>query len=785
VKTLDRYLIRETIPPFLLSLGLFTFLFAVRPMLEQARDLLAAGVDLPTVGWLLLWLLPQALGITIPMAFMAGILMGLGRLSGDRESVAFLACGVSPMRLLRPVLLVALLAGAADMYCLVRLVPDWNQRFRETTFRILLQNGKSDIKPGLIYEGFPQKVLHIQEVNPNGGWRGVMLADTSEMNRPVLTLASEGYLDTDEAKRQVAIVLPGESVRYEPGAEAGVYNTSRARDVRLTISADSVFGSGDLNVGRGLPEMTIADLRQAEAQKRAVGLSPHPEILQRHQMFSFPVACVVFALLGVALGLHTRKEGKLGGFTLGIAAIFVYYAVMMVFESLVKGGRFPAEWARWMPNIVLGVIAIVALRWRATAHGRELSFRLPAWGRFLRPRTSLHASSPDVTSSPSSPKGRERIVVVIRVPRMSMPLPTPRILDLYIARKYLSVTMLSFVALLGLYYIGTLIDKSERLSKNDATLGMLFEFLYLSTPQFVAYVVPMAALVAALASVGALTRSGELVVMRACGVSIYRAALPILAIALIWSGGLFYLDDRVLAHANRQAEALDDAIRGTEPHTVNIMANANWLVDRKNGRIYHYAAFHIPSQTLHELSVFTVIPQPYRLIEHTHARRVVFDGTAWQASEGWVQRFPTPDRVTRTSFSQRTMDLLDPERFSGMHNEESELMTLRELREYVNDQEGTGFRAAASRVQMHARIAFPLVTIVMTLIGVPFGVTMGRRGALYGIGVALILGCAYWLVNAFFTAAGQADVLPAALAAWAANLLFLALAGYATMTVRT
>jgi LPS export ABC transporter permease LptG len=783
VKTLDRYLIRETIPPFLLSLGLFTFLFAVRPMLERARDLLAAGVDMPTVGWLLLWLLPQALGITIPMAFMAGVLMGLGRLSGDRESVAFLACGVSPIRLLRPVLLVAVLAGAADMYCLVRLVPDWNQRFRETTFRILLENGESDIKPGLIYEGFPQKVLHIQEANPAGGWRGVMLADTSDMNRPVLTLASEGYLDKDEAKRQVAIVLPGESIRYEPGAEAGVYNTSRAHDVRLTISADSVFGTGDLNVGRGLPEMTIADLREAEAQKRAIGLSPHPEILQRHQMFSFPVACVVFALLGVALGLHTRKEGKLGGFTLGIAAIFAYYAVMMVFESLTKGGHFPAEWARWMPNIVLGVVAVLALRWRATAHGRELSFRLPAWGRL---RTlGISGSATSAPSSAAGPARRDRTVVVIRVPRLSMPLPKPRLLDLYIARKYLNVTALSFVALLGLYYIGTLIDKSERLSKNDATLGMLLEFLYLSTPQFVAYVVPMAALVAALASVGALTRTGELVVMRACGVSLYRAALPILAIALLWSGGLFYLDDRVLAHANRQAEVLDDAIRGKEPHTVNVMANANWLMDRKNGRIYHYAAFHIPSQTLYELSLFTVSAQPYRLVEHTHARKVVFDGTTWQAAEGWVQRFPTPDRVTRTSFTQRTLDLVDPERFSGMHNDESALMTLRELREYVNDQEGTGLRAAASRVQMHARIAFPLVTIVMTLIGVPFGVTMGRRGALYGIGVALILGCAYWLVNTFFVAAGQADRLPAALAAWAANLLFLALAGYATLKVRT
>src|SRR5688572_33152120 len=107
-------------------------------MLDQAQSLLAKGVDVATVGRLLFWLLPQALGITIPMAFMAGLLMALGRLSGDRESVAFLACGVSPMRLLRPVLLLAVIAAAADMYCLVKLVPDSNQRFREMTFRILL-----------------------------------------------------------------------------------------------------------------------------------------------------------------------------------------------------------------------------------------------------------------------------------------------------------------------------------------------------------------------------------------------------------------------------------------------------------------------------------------------------------------------------------------------------------------------------------------------------------------------------------------------------------------------
>jgi lipopolysaccharide export LptBFGC system permease protein LptF len=112
-------------------------------------------------------------------------------------------------------------------------------------------------------------------------------------------------------------------------------------------------------------------------------------------------------------------------------------------------------------------------------------------------------------------------------------------------------------------------------------------------------------------------------------------------------------------------------------------------------------------------------------------------------------------------------------------------MTFTELRQHIEDQRESGFRVTASQVQLQARLAFPLVTIVMALLGVPFGVTLGRRGALYGIGFAMILGCAYWLINTFFVAAGQAGVLPAALAAWAANLLFLALAAYATLTVRT
>lgn len=779
MKILDRYIIRETLAPFLLALGMFTFLLAVKPALDHAQGLLSKGVDLPTIGFLLLTLLPQALGVTIPMAFLAGLLMALGRLSGDREGVALLACGVSPMRMLRPVLLFAALTALADFYTLSRLVPDANQRFREETFKLLVQKSESEIKPGRFYEGFPGMVIYVRDAGPGGGWAGVTIADTGRPGQPVLTMAATGFLEIDRPNRQVAIVLPGESVQYVPGEEPGVYDTASRHDLRFKVSADAVFGGGDIALTRGVPEMGIAELRKSEADKRAKGISPHPEIIQRHQMFAFPVACLVFAVIGLAVGLHTRKEGKLGGFTLGIGVIFLYYALMALFWSLTKGGDFPAEWARWMPNIVVGAAGGVALWWRSRTRGGDMAIALPPW---LSRRA---ASAPALDANLTGPsKAGTRTVLVIRMPALT--LPRPRLLDLYVTNKYLRMVALSFFGLLALYYVGTFIDKSERLFKGQANVWMLGEFFVYSTPQFIAHVVPMATLVAVLATIGGLTRTSEMTVMRACGVSLYRAAAPLFVFAMLWSTGLFFLDDRLLAESNRRAEVLEDQIRGNAPHTVSQIAATNWLADA-DGRIYYYSAFETSRQTLHQLSVFETSPDPFRLTRHTLAARAVYrpaDGR-WRAENGWVQEFPRADRAVRHNFRVRELSLIEPTQFSGMHNRETELMTFGELRQQIVRFEESGINLADSRVRLHERIAFPMVAVVMTLLGIPFGVMTGRRGALYGIGLAMILGASYWLLSTFFLAVGQAELLPAVLAAWAANILFLAAAAYLTLTVRT
>ena len=151
-RTLDRYLVREIALPFVISLTVLTFILEIPPILLQAEDLIAKGVEWATVARVLLTLLPQALGLTIPMSVLLGILIGFGRLSSDREFVAIQACGVSLIRLARPVLLVAALATAATAYEMIVALPNANQTFREIVFVTMAQSVEQNVKPRVFYD---------------------------------------------------------------------------------------------------------------------------------------------------------------------------------------------------------------------------------------------------------------------------------------------------------------------------------------------------------------------------------------------------------------------------------------------------------------------------------------------------------------------------------------------------------------------------------------------------------------------------------------------------------
>jgi LPS export ABC transporter permease LptG/LPS export ABC transporter permease LptF len=775
LRTIDRYIVRETLVPFLLALLVFTFILQIPPVMEVAEKLIAKGVDTRTIGRIMLTLLPQALGITIPMAVLVGLLVALGRLSGDREIVAIQACGVSVLRLLRPVGLVALLAWAATSWVMIWALPNANQTYREIVYGIVAARAENEVRPRVFFEDFPNLVLYVRDLPADGrGWNDVFLADTRRAGQPEVFLARHGRLVLDRTERRVDLVL-SDGTRHRVPPEGGEkYEVQRFKTMTLGLDPETVFPRAGLQPGEN--EMTIQELRQEAERRAAAGQSPHRPIMAIHRKFSIPVACLVFGLVGLGIGATNRRDGKQSSFVVAIAVIFVYYIFMYTSEALAKARWIPAELAMWVPNIVLGVFGAGLVLWRTRFADlvRGLSVTLP----WRRAATAPPASAPAHGAEPRPGKG---VVLVVRVPQVG--LPGPRILDLYVSRVYVRVFALAFVGMLGIFYIATFIDMSDKLFKGQTTSAMLLRYFWYATPQYVYFVVPIAALLATLVTVGLLTKSSELVVMRACGISLYRAAVPLLVFGAFWSAALFALQETVLAHANRQAQATRHVIRGGSPRTFDVL-NRQWIAAR-DGSLYNYVYFDPRAEELNGLSTYRFAEREWRLASRTFASHAAFRDGTWQARQGWQREFDRRSEVRSFKTFESSVLPLEPADYFKTEQPDAERMNYAQLRHYIDELQTSGFNVVPYAVALQRKISFPFVTVIMTLLAVPFAVTTGRRGALYGVGVGIVLAIVYWLIFSVFAAIGTAGLLAPALAAWGPNILFCAVAAYLLLTVRT
>ncbi len=796
-KTLDRYVIREVLPPLFLSLLIFTFILEIPPVMEYLEALVAKGVPWGTAARIMLTLVPQALGLTIPMSLLVGLLIGLGRMSGDRETVALLACGVSPYRLLRPVVLVAAAAGAIHLWVMTQAIPDANQTFRQLTYDVVSQQVENDVRPQVFFQNFPNWVLYVRDIpKSGGGWKDVMVAET---NRPdgttVLYLANRGRLLLDRVKQTVDLLLE-DGVRYSSrGLDGRAIETYRfPQQLIVKLDPKSVFQN--LQLLRGLNEMTIPALQEQAANKLANNLPAHAEMMAIQQKFSFPAACLVFGIIGVALGLTVARDGKMAGFVVGIAVIFAYYILLYLAEAGTKGfysgsdgasrTLLVAQLARWAPNLILLPFGILALIWRARwAEGRipfrsvvKLTNAATTWINRRREAANQGSGASAGSRAPSLAPRRRRVVIVIRVPRLSWLLPN--ILDRYIGAMYLRTAAISFAALLGIFYIATFIDKTDKLFKGQATTGMVFQLLGYMTPQFIYFVIPLAALLGVLVTFGLLSRTSELSVMKACGISLYRVAAPLLVLSLGWSAILYGLEQHVMAQANERADALDSTIRGRPPRTSTPLSR-RWVVG-KDGDIYHYSQFDQQKKTLTNLEIYALSKDSWRLDSQTFTSSARFDGQRWQAAAGWEQVFAGKGKWG--TFPSRALSLEPPDYFETLQPL-AEMMSVPQLKRYIDELSASGLNVVPLTIELQKKLAFPFVTVVMTLLAIPFGMTAGKRGTLYGIGIGIVLALSYWIVGGAFAAIGKAGVLSPMMAGWAPNILAAGSAAYLLLTART
>jgi LPS export ABC transporter permease LptG len=441
----------------------------------------------------------------------------------------------------------------------------------------------------------------------------------------------------------------------------------------------------------------------------------------------------------------------------------------------------------WIPNVLLGGLGIALLVARTRAVDYAMRFKLPSWRWPLRRVNDGPAGdSKLLEASAPNRKPPRAIVVVIRIPQFE--LPRPQLLDLYVARTYGRMLVICIAGIMGLFYISTFLDKSDKLFKGQVTLGMLLQYLWWETPQFLYYIIAIAVLLSAIITVGLLTKNSELIVMRACGISLYRTALPLIVFAALASGVLFAFEERVLAFSNRRADYLNHIIRGGDSRTFDVV-NRQWLVGG-NGEIYHYQFFDPRRGELNALSILRFDSETLELKERAFATHATYsprgrgDSQPWIARGGWSRQLAGP-AVTRYTPFDATRLSLEPADYFETEAPAPDRMNFVELRRHIEELRTSGYNVTGYEVALQRKFAFPLVTLVMTLIAVPFAVTTGKRGAMYGIGVGIVLALVYWTAISVFAAFGAGGLMSPTLAAWAPNLLFGATAAYLLLTVRT
>jgi LPS export ABC transporter permease LptF/LPS export ABC transporter permease LptG len=785
LRLIDRYVIRSVIPPFLMTLLVFTFMLVLPFLVGLAEKLISKGVAATTVLSLMLTLVPQALAVSIPMSLLVGLLVGLGRLSSDREWVALQACGVSVARVLRPVMVLGVVGMAATLYVYVWAVPDANQTSREITYSIVAQRVEGEVKPRVFFEDFSNRVLFVRDVpSGGGGWRDVFLADTTHPENPIVYLADRGHMVLDRNQRTVELVLDDGTQHTSKADAPQDYSVARFKQLVLSLDPETVFPR--TGPPKGDREMTIAELRTLMGSLKKQRISTHNAEMEIQKKFSIPFACVVFALLGAAFGLTNRRDAKFASFVQGIGVIYVYYVILGNAQSAAKGAWVSPWLATWIPNIVLGGVGLLLLNPRIReARWLQPLERLRARIERLLPRLGALGQA----TGRGAWAVRRGVAAGSRWSR-SWQLRA-NILDGYIGKIYLRVFGLTFMALLGIFQISTFIDLSDKLFKGTATGTMVLQFMWYTTPQYVHWCIPLSVLIGGLVTIGILTRTSELVVMRACGISLYRAAAPLLLFAAVAGGVLFLLEENVLAYSNRRADALRHVIRGGAPRTFDIL-NRRWVLGRK-GEIYNYVYFDPRRTELRGFSVFRFAPKAWRLQSRDFYRTVGFAGqatgfeqtVAWKARDGWVREF---DRLIEER-SYRSVDQADlfvePPQYFMTEQVDAERMTYQQLKRYIVELRASGINVTDHEVELHRKVSFPWVTLIMTLIAVPFAVTTGRRGAMYGIGLGIVLALVYWITMSVFGAIGASGVIHPFLAAWAPNILFATAAAYLLLTVRT
>jgi LPS export ABC transporter permease LptG/LPS export ABC transporter permease LptF len=769
MRILSRAVFREIAGAAILGTTLFAFVLFLQKLGsgKYFEIFLRGSGGLTTVLYLFALVLPPVLSFAIPIGTLVGVLIGLGRMSSDGEITAMRAAGLPSRRVVAPILTFAgfamCLAGAASLW----LTPVSIRETYRLINSVIARQLTAEVQPRVFEEQFTDTntILYVGDVAALPGtvaqWRNVFIADLTPAEErstggrelgdaPGITVAAEAIAVPDPVRNSIQLSMTGVS-SHQLGKDPGIYyNTYSPKGDQILMARPREEASAKAFVSMETKPLFAAARESLEAR------------VELHQRFALPVACLLMAMVGIPLGVSTRKGGKSVAFVLTVSLAFLYYMLLIGLIRMAQQGRLAVEIAVWTPNLIYAAAGAVLMMRLEKPGDKDILAQLGS--RFGGTRTWFSSRF-----SKSSGSGQPR-----RLPRIPLMIG---VIDTYALTNFLFyflVLLSSFVLMAHVFIFFELLG--DIMTRGISMQKVLTYHLFL-TPKLIYDSAPMSVLVGVLVTFGILSKNNEVTAMKACGVSLFRLSVPILAASAVLSVGLFAFDHYYIPDANRVQDGILNEIKG-RPVQTYLRPDRKWIYGQ-GSRIYYYKYFDTTQRIMVGVNVYEIDPSTFRLLRHVSAESARWEPSmnAWVFQNGWTREIHGVRVANYQTFQATTFPQFDepPSYFLKEVKQEKQL-NFSDLRRYIGELSQSGFDTVRLQVQYHKKFSVPAFAAIMALLSLPFAFMTGSRGAMAGVGVSFGVAIAYWASSKMFEEIGNLAELPPALAAWSPGAIF-ALAG--------
>ncbi|HUT04305.1 MAG TPA: LPS export ABC transporter permease LptG [bacterium] len=800
---LDRYIFRQMLGPLGLCIALITTILVMHRMLRLMEMIINKGVPASVFFLFLVFLLPSLLVLSVPMAVLVAILMTFSRMSADNEIVALKANGISLFRMLRPPLVLGILGWLLSSAIMLYVLPYANRPAKEKIIEIATKHADAQIEPRVFYDKFKDFMLYVQEKLPDDPtMHGIFVSHTNDAGDQQLMVAARGRLFSDQEGEQTYLKLENGSIHELPRSHAKRYTVSSFATQNLPLLNEQTRKTLKKKVPFSHREMTVAELKnviaenlkQLKASKNAYleavekgpangsneentkGLERsyrywqwvhNSSRVELHKKFSLPFACIIFALIGVPLGIFNRRRKQGGSIGMSLLLFLAYYVLLSAGQNLGDNGDLSPMLSMWLPNIVLAIFAAFLLYYSALERKPKLWLSDALFLFFARVRSRLSGlgARRRLGLRPSTGARLSGYWVGSGRPRF------PRLLDRYVAAKFVRIMAIVVCGLILIFCVVNFVEVIDDVIEHKSGVMSALRYVALSIPQLLFWVIPMAVLVTALMTINLMSRSNELVVLQAGGTSLQRISAGVFAIALLASAASFLLSEYIVPYTNQEAYRVKHEEINLQKRKSKFAKYRIWYRGVGN-RIYNigYIDQRPREPIMKDITIFEF--DRSLNIEHIlQAESAYYTDGKWFFENVDFKRM-TPEGP-RSEIMERLVLRLDetPDDFIKLKPEPDE-MSYGQLSRYIEELKSAGYSYQQYETDLMNKIAMPMIAFIIALIAVPLGAMAARSGRLVGLGAGIAIAGVFFVVHSTFISFGHSARIPDFLAAWSANILF-------------